>query len=90
MDFVFPYLWCWQLWGGLGYPYYGRVVQLAVEPFTSPIGTLVENDARGLAPRLAAGGRVETTLRAVAFEGRGRVTGFAGDEPVLQPEEADS
>jgi galactose mutarotase-like enzyme len=76
---VFPYLWCWQVWGGAwGYPYYGRLVQLAVEPFTSPIGTLLENEARGLAPRLGPGERVRTSLQVAVVDGRGPVLGFDG------------
>ena len=40
---VFPYVWCWASYGGsFGYPHYGRVMNLAIEPFTSPIAPLHE------------------------------------------------
>ena len=33
---VFPYLWFWQVWGGMpGYPWWGRHYNCALEPWTS-------------------------------------------------------
>ena len=83
---VFPYLWIWLVASGSwGYPYYGRLVHVALEPFSSPIGNLVDNDARGTAPHLAPGASVETTMIAAPFTGSGRCTGFDGAAPVLEP-----
>lgn len=40
---VFPYVWCWMSYGGsFGYPHYGRIMNLAIEPFTSPVAPLHE------------------------------------------------
>ena len=40
---TFPYLWCWQVYGGsFGYPYFGRAYTVALEPFNSPIRSLGE------------------------------------------------
>jgi hypothetical protein len=84
---VFPYVWCWIVAeGSWGYPYYGRLVYVALEPFTSPIGNLVKNDALGTAPHLGPGETVETSLLAVPFTGAGRVSGFDGDAPRLVPD----
>jgi Domain of unknown function (DUF4432) len=79
---VFPYRWCWLVAAGSwGYPYYGRLVHVALEPFSSPIGNLVENDASGTAPHLGPCETVETTLVVVPFSAPGRVTGFAATSP---------
>ncbi|CAK4825649.1 unnamed protein product [Aphanomyces euteiches] len=60
---VFPYVWCWQVYGGAyGYPYYGRTYNLAIEPFTSPIATLTENVQAGKSYKLAAGQSLSTQL----------------------------
>jgi hypothetical protein len=81
---VFPYLWIWLVANGSWeYPYYGRLVHVALEPFSSPIGNLLENDERGTAPHLSPGESVSTELLAVPFKGEGRCTGFEGDKPVL-------
>ena len=65
---VFPYVWCWQVYGGaFGYPYYGRTYNVAVEPFTSPIATLAENAARGAARRLSPGEAIDTRLTVEMF-----------------------
>jgi hypothetical protein len=83
---VFPYLWVWLVANGSWeYPYYGRLVHVALEPFSSPIGNLLENDERGTAPHLGPGQSVSTELLAVPFAGTGRCAGFHGDEPVLDP-----
>jgi galactose mutarotase-like enzyme len=60
---VFPYLWCWQAFGGLwGYPYYGRAYLLAIEPFNAPISSLDQAVHDGTARTLAPGGRLNTRL----------------------------
>jgi len=60
----FPYLWCWQGYGGnFGYPFYGTNYNIALEPFTNPIGTLTESVASGHARVLQPGQQVATVLR---------------------------
>ncbi|MFD0715548.1 DUF4432 family protein [Paenibacillus sp. GCM10027626] len=70
----FPYLWCWQGYGGSwGYPFYGRNYNIALEPFTNPIGNLVESIASGHSRNLQPSGSATTTLR----------VGFTrGDRPI--------
>jgi galactose mutarotase-like enzyme len=78
---VFPYMWCWQSYGGRwGYPYYGRAYVLAIEPFTCPILPFSECVAKGIAPALGAGERIETQLDAAIFEADSKVldAGFGG------------
>ena len=60
---VFPYLWCWQMYGGhWGYPDYGRSFALGLEPFNCPILPLAECVERKLARILGAGQAVTTAL----------------------------
>jgi hypothetical protein len=67
---IFPYLWFWQeLRGSFGYPWYGRCSVMAIEPFTSIPGAGLERAiARGTAPVLPPGGKVEARFAAVFFE----------------------
>jgi hypothetical protein len=68
---AYPYLWTWQVYGGAwGYPYYGRAYALALEPFSSPAGTLTANIERGTAKTLEAGAEARMELRAGFFAGR--------------------
>jgi galactose mutarotase-like enzyme len=65
---VFPYLWCWQLYGGgWGYPYYGRAYALALEPFSSPILTLPECVNAKCAPILCAGKTLASNMQVGIF-----------------------
>jgi len=74
---VFPYVWCWQAYGGAwGYPYYGRTYHVAIEPFNAPIGSLEDAIRTGTGGRLYPGGEVSTTLRAGAVDGATPFTGF--------------
>ncbi|MBO9609679.1 MAG: DUF4432 family protein [Paenibacillaceae bacterium] len=60
----FPYMWCWQGYcGNKGYPFYGRNYNIALEPFTNPIGTLPESIAAGHSRVLHPSESVSTTLR---------------------------
>ncbi|MFD0715580.1 aldose 1-epimerase [Paenibacillus sp. GCM10027626] len=60
---VFPYVWCWQVYGGAaGFPYYGRTYNMAVEPFSSPIATLADCAAQGTAMVLGPGASKETRV----------------------------
>ena len=62
---IFPYFWCWQVYGGSwGYPYYGRAYTVALEPFNCPIMKLSEAVEKKLVPALPAGQTVETELEA--------------------------
>lgn len=74
---VFPYVWCWQAYGGAwGYPYFGRTYHVAVEPFNAPIGSLEDAIRTGSGGRLAPGEQVTTTLRAGAIPGDTPFSGF--------------
>jgi hypothetical protein len=67
---VYPHLWAWQVYGGMwDAPYYGRIYVLALEPFSSPAGTLLQNIERGTVHTLAAGASIEMELRAGFFPG---------------------
>ena len=70
---VYPYLWTWQVYGGAwNYPYYGRAYALALEPFSSPAGTLAANVERGTARTLVPGEDLELRLCAGFFVGAQR------------------
>jgi hypothetical protein len=72
---VFPFVWCWQLYGGRrGYPYYGRGFTLALEPFTSPILPLMECIEQGYAPILRAGDTLRSRLEAGIFEAPAKIS----------------
>ena len=74
---VFPYVWCWQAYGGSwGYPYYGRTYHVAIEPFNAPIGSLEDAVRMGTGGRLGPGERVSTSLRAGAVTGDRPFRGF--------------
>ena len=60
---AFPYLWCWQMYGGhWGYPDFGRSFALGLEPFNCPILPLAECAERKIARFLAAGEGLTTAL----------------------------
>lgn len=62
---VFPYCWCWQVYGGSwGYPYFGRIYTVALEPFNCPILPLAQAAERGLASFLKPGGHISSSLKA--------------------------
>jgi len=69
---VFPYLWFWQeLHGSRGYPWYGRVYVMGLEPWTSyPGHGLTSALARGTARRLEPGQSLTADLQAVLYESR--------------------
>jgi galactose mutarotase-like enzyme len=72
---VFPFLWCWQLYGGRwGYPYYGRAHAVALEPFTCPILSLPEAVEQKLAPVLRAGGTLKSRMEASVFEAASKIS----------------
>lgn len=60
---VFPYFWCWQVYGGSwDYPYYGRIHTLAIEPFNCPILPIAEAAGQQLLPELAPGAKESAHL----------------------------
>ena len=62
---VFPYFWCWQVYGGSwGYPYFGRAYTLAMEPFNCPLMSLAEAVEAGVAQAISASGTIKTSLAA--------------------------
>ncbi len=73
---VFRYVWIWQaLGGGIGYPWYGRMYCVALEPWTSfPCGGLNEAIRRGTAMQLEPGQSLDAWLTAVAFTREGEAT----------------
>jgi hypothetical protein len=80
---VFPALWFWQVYGGAyGPPWYGRAYTVALEPFTTIARTVAEASQNGTARVIPAGGSLEASFTAVAFEGREVVTGVTPDGAV--------
>lgn len=73
---VFRYLWIWQVCGGaFGYPFYGRTYNLAIEPMSSRPGSgLLDAIKDGSALKLGAGESLSASMKAVVFEGEGRVS----------------
>ena len=73
---VFPYLWVWRNFNvSAGYPWYGRVYTMALEPWTSypsaGLRTAIEN---GTAVKLEAGESKSATLRAIAYQNAKQVS----------------
>jgi galactose mutarotase-like enzyme len=61
---IFPYFWCWQVYGGsYGYPYYGRVYTVAIEPFNCPILNLADAVRQNIAREMKAGATLGTELQ---------------------------
>lgn len=74
---LYRYIWYWQQLGDVaqGYPWWGRVHTVGLEPWTSyPTNGLTEAISNGTALLLQSGQQVQTTLRAVAYEGLERVS----------------
>ncbi|HEX9372730.1 MAG TPA: DUF4432 family protein [Roseiflexaceae bacterium] len=68
---VFPYLWVWRQFNvSAGYPWYGRVYTMALEPWSSyPSAGLAAAIENGTAARLEPHQSVSATLRAIAYQG---------------------
>jgi galactose mutarotase-like enzyme len=68
---VFPYLWVWRQFNvSAGYPWYGRVYTMALEPWSSyPSAGLLNAIENGTAAKLAAGESISATVRAIAYSG---------------------
>jgi len=81
---VFGCVWLWQeLNSSLGYPWYGRVYVMGLEPWTSyPAGGLAGAIEAGTARTLGPGERLEAELRVVFYESRAGVRRIAPDGAV--------
>lgn len=72
---VFPHVWYWMVFGGgVGYPWYGRTYNLALEPWTSYAitGGFQQIIKEGMQKKLPAKGQLKTQLLAIVY------TGFEG------------
>lgn len=78
---VFRYLWIWQVCGGaFGYPFYGRNYNMAIEPMSSKPGSgIVDAIENGTALQLKAGEALQAQIKAIVYEGTGRVQKIAQD-----------
>ena len=76
---TFPYLWVWRQFNqSNGYPWYGQVYTLALEPWTSyPSAGLLAAIANGTAATIEPGESRHAWLRAVAYEGLTTVSGVS-------------
>ncbi len=86
---AFPYLWVWRQFNqSTGYPWYGQVYTLALEPWSSyPSAGLLAAIENGTAATIEPGETRHAWLRAVAYQGltavssvspAGAVTGHQG------------
>ena len=86
---IFPYLWVWRQFNqSTGYPWYGQVYTLALEPWSSyPSAGLLAAIENGTAVTIDPGEMRDAWLRAVAYQGltavsnvspAGEVTGHQG------------
>jgi galactose mutarotase-like enzyme len=68
---VFPYLWVWRQFNkSAGYPWYGQVYTMALEPWSSyPSAGLLSAIRNNTAAKLEKSQSVSVTLRAVAYRG---------------------
>jgi hypothetical protein len=83
---LYRYLWYWQQLGDVatGYPWWGRLHTAALEPWTSyPTSGLNEAIRNGTALVLQPGQQIQTTLRAVAYEGCERVISITPEGDVV-------
>ena len=78
---TFPYLWVWRQFNrSTGYPWFGQVYTLALEPWSSyPSAGLAAAVENGTAARLGPGEQRSTQLHAMAFHGARRIAHVAPD-----------
>ena len=86
---LFKYVWYWlEARGSYGYPFYGKVYAMALEPWTSHViwGASMPGLAaavnNGTAIKLGAGESLETSLVAVAYAGLDKVSRIERDGTV--------
>jgi len=72
---TFPYLWIWRQFNqSAGYPWYGRVYTMALEPWSSyPSAGLLQAIDNGTARVLEPQQSLRASLRAIAYQGIRRV-----------------
>lgn len=72
---IFPYLWIWRQFNqSAGYPWYGRIYTMALEPWSSyPSAGLVNAVENGTALALEPEQSLQASLRAIAYRGAQRV-----------------
>jgi hypothetical protein len=80
---VFPNLWLWRTLGPWsGYPWYGDMYMLGLEPISSVPPQAGDARAAGTLLHLAAGERMAARLVATAFEGTTAVKSVSDDGAV--------
>ncbi len=83
---LFRYIWYWQQLGNVakGYPWWGRLHTTALEPWTSyPTNGLAEAVENGTALVLQPGETINTTIKAVAFDGFSSVDLITPDGKII-------
>jgi galactose mutarotase-like enzyme len=83
---LFQYIWYWQQLGNVakGYPWWGRLHTTALEPWTSyPLHGLAEAVENGTALALQPGEKINTSIKAVAFDGFTSVESISPDGEIL-------
>ncbi len=82
---VFPYAWSWLSNNGFqGWPYWGQMQIVTIQPSSMPHMPLPEAEEKGLAPRLGPRESVEASLAAVLFTENAKVIGFEGNRPLFE------
>ena len=79
---MFPNVWLWMVYEGMDhYPWYGQARCVALEPYSSVPDNLEGSIRAGTALELSAGERRKTSLCAMLYGAKGRVTraDMAGD-----------
>jgi len=83
---LFQYIWYWQQLGNVakGYPWWGRLHTTALEPWTSyPLHGLAEAVENDTALALKPGKTINTSIKAVAFDGFTSVESISPDGEIL-------
>jgi Domain of unknown function (DUF4432) len=83
---IFPYAWFWQeMHASPGFPWYGAVYVMAIEPFTSMPGHGLTKviEKTGTQISLAAGQSIEVEFAAVLYHTHEGITGISPDGTVM-------
>jgi galactose mutarotase-like enzyme len=79
---VFPFLWCWQAFGGCyRAPFFGRVYTLALEPFNCPPESLPSLADRNAARLLASGEQATARLELGIYQTDSALTSIPARRP---------
>jgi hypothetical protein len=87
---VFPYAWFWQeMHAGEGFPWYGEVYVMAIEPFSSwpGHGLSAVKEKTGTQLFLSAGSTIEVEFAAVLYHARSGISAIAPDGTVTAQDE---